>query len=44
MGDDFPAETFTVLKDKEQKLYGEYLTARLVLEAFDALEAGTLKA
>ena len=37
MGDDFPAETFTVLKDKEQKLYSEYLTKSLVLEAFDAL-------
>ena len=44
MGDDFPSETFTVLKKNEKKLYGEYLTARLVLEAFDALEAGTLKA
>ena len=44
MGDDFPSETFSGLKNKEQKLYGEYLTARLVLEAFDSLEAGTLKA
>ena len=44
MGKDYPAETFTGLKKNEKKLYREYLTARLVLEAFDALEAGTLKA
>ena len=43
MGEDFPSETFTTLKNKELKLYGEYLTSRLVLEAYDALEAGTLK-
>lgn len=37
-GDDFPGETFRVLKDKELKQYGEYRTRRLVLEAWDALE------
>jgi hypothetical protein len=36
---DFPAETFRVLKEKEEKQYGEYRTRRLVLEAWDKLEA-----
>jgi hypothetical protein len=36
-GADFPSETFRVLKEKEEKLYGEYRTRRLVLEAFDKL-------
>lgn len=36
-GHDFPGETFRVLKEKEEKLYGEYRTRRLVLEAFDKL-------
>jgi hypothetical protein len=35
---DFPGETFRVLKEKEERLYGEYGTRRLVLEAWDALE------
>lgn len=34
-GDDFPGETFRVLKDKEMRLYGEYRTRRLVLEKWD---------
>lgn len=34
---DFPGETFRVLKDKEEKRYGEYRTRRLVLEAWDRL-------
>jgi len=34
----FPGETFRVLKEKEIKLYGEYRTRRLVLEAWDRLE------
>lgn len=42
MGEDFPSETFPGLAKKEEKLYGEFLTKRLVLEAFDKLEAGTL--
>jgi hypothetical protein len=32
-GEDFPGETFRVLKEKEVRLYGEYRTSRLVLEA-----------
>lgn len=39
----FPSVTFPGLKNKELKLYGEYRTQRLVLKAFDDLEAGTLK-
>jgi hypothetical protein len=35
---DFPGETFRVLKEKEEKQYGEYRTRRLVLEAWDRLE------
>jgi len=38
-GPDFPGETFRVLKDKEIRQYGEYRTRRLVLEAWDRLEA-----
>ena len=34
-GEDFPSETFRVLKDKEIRLYGEYRTRRLVLEAWE---------
>jgi hypothetical protein len=32
---EFPARTFRVLKDKEEKTYGEYRTRRLVLEAWE---------
>ena len=38
-GPDFPGETFHVLKEKEEKQYGEYRTRRLVLDAWDRLEA-----
>jgi len=38
MGDDYPSETFRVLKNKELKEFGEYRTQRLVLEAWDALQ------
>lgn len=38
-GPDFPGETFRVLKEKEIRQYGEYRTRRLVLEAWDRLEA-----
>jgi hypothetical protein len=31
-GPDFPGETFRVLKEKEEKQFGEYRTRRLVLE------------
>ena len=34
--EDFPGETFRVLKEKEVKQFGEYRTRRLVLEAWDA--------
>lgn len=44
MGHDYPTETFRVLKQREMntKGVGGYLTRRLVLEAFDRLQAGTL--
>lgn len=38
-GPDYPSETFRVLKDKEIRQYGEYRTRRLVLEAWDRMEA-----
>ncbi len=43
MGEGYPSETFRVLKNKEIKEFGEYRTRRLVLEAWDKLEAGTMK-
>lgn len=43
MGDEYPSETFRVLKNNEMKKYGEYRTRRLVLEAWDRLESGDLK-
>lgn len=39
-----PSETCRVLKDKEMRASGEYRTCRLVLEAWDKLESGELKA
>jgi type I restriction-modification system DNA methylase subunit len=39
-GEDFPGETFRVLKEKEVRLYGEYRTSRLVLEAWDGQGKG----
>lgn len=42
MGEDFPSETFRVLKNRELKEFGEYRTQRLVLEAWDKLERGEL--
>jgi hypothetical protein len=44
MGPDYDSETFRVLKEKEQREFGEYRTQRLVLEAWDRLEAGNLRA
>jgi len=38
-GPDYPSETFRVLKEKEIRHYGEYRTRRLVLEAWDRMEA-----
>jgi hypothetical protein len=36
-GPNLPGETFRVLKEKEEKQFGEYRTRRLVLEAWDRL-------
>lgn len=41
MGEGYPSETFRVLKKNEISEFGEYRTRRLVLEAWDRLEAGT---
>lgn len=40
MGPDYPSETFRVLKANEIRRLGEYRTARLVLQAWDAMEKG----
>ncbi|MFA5984977.1 MAG: hypothetical protein WC782_13250 [Methylococcaceae bacterium] len=37
MGDDYPSETFRVLKNNELREFGEYRTGRLVLQAFDRM-------
>jgi hypothetical protein len=37
MGEDYPSETFRVLKNNEIKQFGEYRTQRLVLAAWDKL-------
>ena len=42
-GPDYPSETFRVLKTNEIARYGEYRTARLVLDAWDRMERGELK-
>jgi hypothetical protein len=42
LGPDYPSETFRVLKEKELKLYKEYRTQRLVLDAWDRMERGEL--
>ena len=42
-GTDYPSITFPGLKKDEISQYGEYLTQRLVMEAWDKLEAGILK-
>ncbi|SCB39942.1 Eco57I restriction-modification methylase domain-containing protein [Rhizobium multihospitium] len=39
-GADYPSETFRVLKEKETRLYGEYRTERLVLDAWKQTAAG----
>jgi hypothetical protein len=39
----FPGETFRVLKEKEQRQYGEYRTRRLVLEAWERLKSSKTK-
>jgi len=43
MGQDYPSETFRVLKKKEQGEFDEYRTQRLVLAAWDKLERGELR-
>jgi len=44
-GADYPSETFRVLKEKEIRAHGEYRTRRLVLEAWDRMQAnGEFKA
>jgi len=42
-GADYPSETFRVLKKNEIAKYGEYRTARLVLQAWDQIERGELR-
>ncbi len=42
MGENYPSETFRVLKKNEQREFGVYRTQRLVLAAWDQLEAGEL--
>ena len=45
MGPDYPSETFRVLKENEIRRHGEFRTRRLVLEAWDRMEAaGEFKA
>jgi len=43
LGEDYPSETFRVLKNKERKEFGEYRTQRLILAAWDKLEYGELR-
>lgn len=44
MGDEYPSETFRVLKDREKREFdGEYRTQRQVLDAWDKLECGALR-
>jgi len=43
MGEEYPSETFRVLKKNEIREFGEYRTQRLVLEAWDRLETGELQ-
>ena len=38
-GPDYPSETFRVLREKEIRQYGEFRTRRLVLKAWDRMEA-----
>src|SRR5205085_5830553 len=42
-GAEYPSETFRVLKNHEIKRFGEYRTARLVLQAWDAMERGEVR-
>ena len=40
LGPDYPSETFRVLKNNEVRMFGEYRTQRLVLQAWDRLLGG----
>lgn len=42
MGENFPSETFRVLKQNEERKFGEYRTQRLVLDAWDKMMTGEL--
>jgi hypothetical protein len=42
MGEDYPSDTFRVLKQNELREFGEYRTQRLVLDAWGRLVAGDL--
>ncbi|MBI4244907.1 MAG: N-6 DNA methylase [Planctomycetes bacterium] len=42
-GEDYPGETFRVLKEKEIRQFGEYRTKRLILEAWEKLKSGKIK-
>ena len=44
MDPSYPSETFRVLKEKEQRLHGEYRTGRLVLAAWDRMDQGEFAA
>jgi hypothetical protein len=41
-GEDYPSETFRVLKQNEMRLFGEYRTKRQVLEAWDRMDRGEI--
>jgi hypothetical protein len=41
-GPDYPSETFRALKAKDIRLYGEYRTGKLVLDAWDRLAANNI--
>ncbi len=43
MGQDYPSETFRVLKNNEMRQFGEYRTQRLLLDAWDRLAANSFK-
>lgn len=38
-GEDYPSETFRVLKSNEMRKFDEYRTARLTLAAWDRMES-----
>ncbi|WP_249931215.1 N-6 DNA methylase [Ramlibacter sp. 2FC] len=42
LGPDYPSETFRVLKNGEERAFGEYRTRRLVLAAWDRLDAAVV--